>query len=104
MSNIGDSMQIKKGADRRYLRGLANPLKPVVQIGSNGLNQSVSDAIDDALDAHELIKIKFLEFKDQKEFLCKQIEEINRCSCIGIIGHVAILYREHPDPEKRQIK
>ncbi len=48
-----------KGSDRKYLRGLAHNLKPVVHIGKAGLAPSVLTAIDEALDHHELIKIRF---------------------------------------------
>jgi RNA-binding protein len=54
-----------KGSQRRYLRGLANPLSSVIIIGKAGLTEAVSAAIDEALDNHELIKIRFLEFRIQ---------------------------------------
>ena len=38
-----------EGFQRRYLRGLANPLKPLVQVGEGGLSESVISALDDAL-------------------------------------------------------
>ena len=55
-----------KGSDRNYLRGLAHQLKPVVHVGKTGLTPNVLAAIDEALEHHELIKIRFQDFKDQK--------------------------------------
>ncbi len=92
-----------KGSQRRYLRSLANHLKPMVHIGKNGLSEEVVAAVDDALDDHELIKIRFLEFKDQKKELSAEIEKNCHCDMIGMIGHVALFYRQQDDADKRVI-
>ena len=96
-------MEKLKGAQRRFLRGLANRLKPHVVIGKNGLSESVLAAIDEALDNFELIKIRFLEFKDQKKELGLTIETQCQCEMVGLVGHVGLFYRQHPDPQKRSI-
>ncbi len=93
-----------KGSQRRYLRGLANTMKPVVMIGKSGVNEQVLAAIDEALEVHELIKVRFQEFKEEKKELGKVIEEKCRCEMVGLIGHVAIFYRQNPDAEKRKIR
>jgi len=97
-------MEKLKGATRRYLRGLANPIQPVIFIGKNGLNDQVITAIDEALEAHELIKIRFVEFKEQKKQLCAQIEEKCNCEWVGLIGHIGIFYRQNKDANKRKIQ
>ncbi|RPH99945.1 MAG: ribosome assembly RNA-binding protein YhbY [Calditrichaeota bacterium] len=86
------------------LRGLANPLKPLIFIGKNGLTEDVAAAVNEALDAHELIKIKFLEFKEEKKALVKTIEGECQAECVGVIGHVAIFYRQNKDPKRRKIE
>lgn len=91
-------------AQRKELRSLAHHLDPVVLIGNRGVIDSVIDSIDTALTAHELIKIRFNERKKEKKELSAQIAEATDCCIAGIIGHVAILYREHPKAEKRKIK
>jgi len=96
-------MKRLKGSQRTYLLGLANSLKPVVQIGKNGLSPEVLTMIRQALDSHELIKIKFLEFKQERKILSKTIAEQTNAELIGIIGHVAIYYKQNPDTEKRVI-
>lgn len=89
---------------RSYLRGLANTLKPDVVIGKGGLAAPVVAAIDEALAANELIKVRFLEFKEEKKALAAEIQERCRCFCVGITGFVAIFYRPQSDPEKRRIR
>ena len=92
-----------KGSQRKYLRGAAHSYKPLVQIGKEGLSENVLGAIDTALEAHELIKVKIAAERDQREQFVPVIEERLNCECVGTVGRMAILYREHPDPENRKI-
>lgn len=89
---------------RKFLRSQAHHLEPSVLIGRQGLTPTVLDSVDRALTAHELIKVRFNEHKDEKKSLSATIAEELGASLAGVIGHVAILYREHPEPEKRTIK
>ena len=98
-------MEILKGYQKKFLKGLAHGLKPVVFIGQKGLSRSLISSLQDALDTHELIKVKFIEFKEkqQKVGMAEAIEVETGCRLVGIIGHTAIFYRQHADPEKRKI-
>lgn len=93
------------GAQRKYLRGLAHNLKPSAFVGAKGVTSALTQEMDNALNASELIKIKFIDHKE-KEVKTALIEEIAsrlECHVAGTIGHVAVLYRCHPDPEKRKV-
>jgi RNA-binding protein len=94
-----------EGFRKRYLRGLAHSLKPLVFVGRKGFSPSLVKAINEALDRHELIKAKFVEFKEKekKQALIQQIESAVPCEMVGLVGHTAILYRRQEDPEKRKI-
>jgi RNA-binding protein len=87
----------------RYLKKLAHGLKPVVQIGKRGLTESVMESIDRALDDHELIKIRFVDFKEEKREIARVIVEKAECIMVGMIGNVGTFYREHPDEAMRRI-
>jgi RNA-binding protein len=94
------------GAQRKYLRGLAHQLNPAALVGQKGLNQALVDEIETALERTELIKIKFVDHKEKSaktEILDGLIKQ-SGASLAGMIGHVAILYRQHENPEKRRIK
>jgi RNA-binding protein len=93
-----------KGSQRKYLRGLAHSSKPLVQIGKEGLSENVFGAIDAALVAHELIKVKIAVERAEREQFVPIIEDRLGCECVGTVGRMAILYREHSDPEKRKIE
>jgi len=101
---IGGKMAALKGSARTYLRGLAHNLRPVVQLGKSGITESFIEGVNQALDAHELIKIKFNSFKEERKTLAREIEEKTRGEMIGMIGNIAIFYREHHDEEKRKIQ
>jgi len=94
-----------EGFQRKYLRGLAHKMKPVVFVGHKRLTETLNRSINDALTAHELIKLKFIDFKEKedKKEITEIIEKTHDCELVGMIGHTAIFYRRHPDEEKRKI-
>jgi RNA-binding protein len=93
------------GFQRKYLRGLAHNLKPLVYLGQKGLTEGLLSSIDEALELHELVKLKFLDFKEkaQKMELAGRIEQRTRSELVGMIGNIAIFYRRQPDEDKRTI-
>ena len=93
-----------KGSAKRYLRSLAHHLKPVVIVGKNGVSAQLVGSVDLALKDHELIKVKFCELKEEKKEISSEIAQSTKSDVVGIIGNIAIFYRQHPDPEKRKIK
>jgi len=95
-----------KGSQKKYLRGLAHNLNPSAFVGQKGITETLIGEIDQALEARELIKIKFNDFKEkeQKNTLINEIVKTTQSHIAGMIGHVAILYRQNVDVEKQHIK
>jgi RNA-binding protein len=95
-----------KGFQKKYLRGLAHDLKPIVQIGKEGLAPGVVKAVSAGLNDHELIKVKFVDGKEkeQKEAITAELTAKTGAAEVGRIGHTLILFRPQADPEKRKIK
>ena len=89
----------------KYLRGLAHDLKPIVFVGQKGLTDALIASTEQAFERHELIKVRFVDFKEkkQKKEIAESIMMTTGCSMAGMIGHVATFYRPHTDPEKRRI-
>ena len=81
---------------RKIFEKEAHDLQPVVIIGGNGVTEGVVNMVNTSLLAHELIKIKFNEFKDDKQELTQSICEKTDATLIRLIGNVAILYRKKP--------
>ncbi|MGD2125067.1 MAG: YhbY family RNA-binding protein [Desulfobacteraceae bacterium] len=98
-------MKKLKGFQRRYLKGLAHRMKPVVFIGQKGMTDSIIHSVDAALQSHELIKVKFVDLKEksQKQEIGSLLEEKTGSEMVGMIGHTGIFYREQEDPEKKKI-
>ena len=90
---------------RKYLRGLAHSLKAVILVGQKGVTDLVLRALNEALCHHELVKIKFIEDKAkvEKRSLAETLQRAASAELVGMIGHTAILYRQHPDSQKRKI-
>jgi RNA-binding protein len=106
LGSMGGYLNTLKGFQRKYLRGLAHGLKPVVSIGQKGMTDAIIQSVDEAIQRHELIKVKFVDYKqkDQKMALANVIEQKTGADMVGMIGHVGIFYRAHEDPEKRRIE
>ena len=87
---------------RKYLRSQAHHLKPVVLIGKLALNDSVLKSINQSLEHHELIKIKFNNHKSSKEILIKNINKSLNSQIVGMVGNIAIIYKQNEEINKRR--
>jgi RNA-binding protein len=85
-----------EGFQRKYLRGLAHDLKPIVQVGHDGVSDGVIEAIRNALNDHELIKVRMHEPEDKKA-MAEELAARTGAHLCGLIGHTAILYKAHPE-------
>jgi len=86
------------------LKGMGQLLEPVLKVGHAGLSDGFIASLDKALTDHELVKVKFSDFKDQKKTLSPQLAERSGSRLITRVGNVAILYHPNVDLEKRKIK
>ena len=91
-------------AQRSYLHIESHHLEPVVLIGKNGIKDGTIESVNKALEVRELIKIKFREFKDNKQSISDEIAASANCHVVGMIGHTVILFRQISDPEKQNIR
>jgi RNA-binding protein len=92
------------GKQRRYLRALAHELSPVVQIGHQGLTEAVLKAVDQALETHELIKVRVLvDTKDEALALVPDVEAKLKAAVAQVIGHTLLVYRRRKKDPKIQL-
>src|SRR5262245_23318714 len=89
------------GKQRRRLRALAHELKPIVQVGRDGIDAGVVKAVDQALADHELIKIKIGEGSLDRYEAADDIAAQTRSEVAQVLGNIVVLYR--PDPDDPQI-
>ena len=79
---------------KQFLKGLAHHLSPVVMLGSNGLTEGVLAEIDNALNHHELIKVKIAGAdRETKQLIIDAIVRETQSSNVQTIGHILVLYR-----------
>ena len=92
-----------KGYQRAELFRQAHHRSPVVAVGKEGLSDALLDHFEKELENHELIKVRFTDFKDSRHTLSDELAARSGAHLVGVIGHIAIFYRMHPDETKRRI-
>lgn len=102
MYNIYESDVYKMTSKQRaYLRGLANTIDPIFQVGKSGLSENLIKQLDDAIEARELIKISVLETAPESvRNLGEEIAISTKSILIQTIGNKITLYR----PKKKNSK
>lgn len=82
---------------RRHLKGLAHPLKPVILMGNAGLTEAVIAETVRALNDHELIKVRLPgQDREDRDAALALLAARTDSTMVTRIGHVAVLYRAHP--------
>jgi RNA-binding protein len=85
-------------AQKRYLRGLAHALKPVLLVGAKGVTPAVLTELGQVLEQHELVKIRVsAEDRESRDAAIDALVEGVDATLVGKIGHVAVLYRRRLD-------
>ena len=89
---------------RAYLKSLAMVMDPIFQLGKSSLTPEFTDAVSEALEARELIKINVLQncMDDPKE-LAQMLAERTRSQVVQVIGKKIVLYKEGKDDKKKII-
>lgn len=89
-------------AQTRFLRGQAHGLKAMLQVGGKGVTDAVIAEVDQALEHHELIKVKVAaEDREARAAMVDALAGGTGAALVQRIGHTAVLYRASRD--KRQI-
>ena len=88
----------------RELKARAQLLKPTLRVGKDGLSPQFLAEVEQTLRHRELIKIKFEQFKEQKNELAATLAEKSGSHLITRVGHVAVLYRPKPASENEESK
>lgn len=83
---------------RAYLKSLAHPLKPILQIGKEGVTEAVIDTVESAFRTRELLKVKVLETapSEAREVGTELANGVEGAQLVQVIGRTVVLYRRHP--------
>jgi RNA-binding protein len=80
-------------AELRQLKAQAQRMNATFKVGREGLSPAFLAALNEALDHHALLKVKFDEFKQEKKALAPQLAERTGSHLVTRVGNVAVLYR-----------
>jgi RNA-binding protein len=83
------------GKDKRALRAMGHHLRPIVQVGQQGITPAVVEATEEALAAHELVKVKILEGCPLGRFEAgRLLAEETRAELVQVLGRTCLLYKQ----------
>jgi RNA-binding protein len=92
------------GKQKRYLRSKAHHLKPIFQVGKEGVNENMVKQIGEALEKRELLKVSILQnCADDKNTVATQLSEGTAAEVVQIIGNNIVLYRESEEHKEIQL-
>ena len=92
---------------RAQLRGLANGIDTILQVGKDGIGGNLVKQADDALEARELIKGKVLDnnLEYDARTAAEELAKATRSEVVQVIGTKFVLYREtHSKPKEKRIQ
>jgi RNA-binding protein len=89
---------------RAYLRSLAHYLKPIIQVGSDGVTDALVNTVEEAFNNRELLKVKVLDGAPlgPRETADQIVAALEGVHVPQTIGRTIVLYR--PDPEEPEIQ
>ena len=89
---------------RAYLKGLAMNLEPIFQIGKSSVTPELTNAVAEALEARELIKLSVLKnCLDDGRAIAEVLAERTHSQVVQVIGKKIVLYKPAKDEKKRKI-
>jgi RNA-binding protein len=96
-------MEELNNAQIRKLKGMAQHMEASLKVGKQGLSEGFIKTLDEELSRHELVKVKFAEFKEQRKELAPQLAEKTQSHLVTLLGNVVVLYRQNAEEDKRKI-
>lgn len=96
-------MEELNNAQVRKLKALAQRMDASLKVGKQGLSEAFIRSLDEELSRHELVKLKFAEFKEQRKELAPQLAERTQSHLVTLLGNVAVLFRRNPDESQRKV-
>jgi RNA-binding protein len=90
-------------AKRNYLRKIAHHIDVSVMVGKQGADERVLKALDESLNSHELVKVRFQAFKDETREIGEKMAKTLKADLVTTVGHIAIFYRQNEDSKDRVI-
>lgn len=85
---------------KKYLRGIAHGLNPMIIIGANGVTDSLMTELESTLDHHEILKIKMAAAeRDDRKVIIDHIIKATGALLVQTVGKVLVIYRQNEDTQ-----
>lgn len=81
------------GAEKRALKSRAQLLEAVIRVGHAGMSDAVVEGLNQALDLHGLVKVRFSDFKEERRRLSSELAERTGSLLVQQVGNVSVFYR-----------
>jgi len=88
----------------RHLKSLAHHLKPLSYVGKQGITEGFIKGVSQTLLDHELVKVKFNEYQEEKDELSQELARQCKAQVVAMVGNTLILFKQHPEEERRKVK
>lgn len=91
-------------SQKRYLRGVAHSLDPVIMVGQKGVTPALLKEFDGALAHHELVKVKLADAdREDRADTIEVLREASKSELVQTIGRIACFYRRNPQQPKIEL-
>jgi len=85
---------------KKYLRGIAHGLNPMITIGAKGVTESLMAELESTLEHHEILKIKMASAdRDDRKAIVEYIIKETGALLVQTIGKICVIYRQNEDTE-----
>ncbi|VAW44846.1 hypothetical protein MNBD_GAMMA03-1979 [hydrothermal vent metagenome] len=85
---------------KKYLRGIAHGLNPMIIIGSNGITKNLMEELESTLEHHEILKIKIaFGDRDERQEIVQHIINQTEALLVQSIGKICVIYRQKEETE-----
>jgi RNA-binding protein len=88
------------GKQRRELRGLGHHLEPVVLVGQSGVSEGILGAVAQALQDHELIKVKINEGPEERHEAAEKLAQGTEAQLVQLLGRTVLLFKKRDEDSK----
>lgn len=88
---------------RSFLGGLASKEAVQTHLGKGGPTEAFVVQLKTLLERHELVKVKFVDYKDEKKSIAADLAAATESELVRLIGNIAVFYRQNADTDKRAV-
>lgn len=89
---------------RSFLSSLAVKESMLTHLGKAGPTAQFAAQLSLLLEHHELVKVRFVNFKEEKRTIAEELAVTTSSELVRLIGNTALFYKRNPDPEIRRIE